>query len=43
MLKFLHTRTQHYANQELSDDQAGFRKGRGTEIRLTTFDGSQIK
>ena len=43
MLKFLHTRTQHYANQELSDDQAGFRKGRGTEIRLTTFDGSQRK
>ena len=37
MLKFLHTRTQHYANQELSDDQAGFRKGRGTRNQIANF------
>ena len=43
MLKFLHTRPQHYANQELIDDQAGFRKGRGTEIKWPTFDGSDRK
>ena len=30
MLKILHTRLQHYMNQELPDIQAGFRKGRGT-------------
>ena len=30
MLKILHARLQHYANQELPDVQAGFRKGRGT-------------
>ena len=29
MLKILHARLQHYVNQELSDVQAGFRKGRG--------------
>ena len=29
MLKILHARLQHYANQELPDVQAGFRKGRG--------------
>ena len=43
MLKFLHTRPRHYANQELADDQAGFRKGRGTEIKWPTFDGSERK
>ena len=31
MFKMLHARLHHYANQELSDVQAGFRKGR--EIR----------
>ena len=30
MLKVLHARCQHYANQELSDDKTRFRKGRGT-------------
>ena len=29
-LKILHARLQYYANQELPDVQAGFRKGRGT-------------
>ena len=29
MLKNLHARLQHYANQELPDVQSGFRKGRG--------------
>ena len=38
MLKILHARLQHYANQELPDVQAGFRKGRGTQIKLPTFD-----
>ena len=30
MLKILHARLQHYANQELLDVQARFRQGRGT-------------
>ena len=30
MFKILHARLQHYENLELSDVQAGFRKGRGT-------------
>ena len=30
MLKILQARLQQYVNQELSDVQAGFRKGRGT-------------
>ena len=30
MLKIWHARLQHYVNQELSDVQTGFRKGRGT-------------
>ena len=30
MLKILQARLQQYMNQELSDAQAGFRKGRGT-------------
>ena len=30
MLKFLQVRLQQYVNQELSDVQAGFRKGKGT-------------
>ena len=30
MLKFLQVRLQQYVNHELSDVQAGFRKGRGT-------------
>ena len=31
VLKILHARLQHYANQELPDVQAGFRKGRETK------------
>ena len=34
MLKMLHARVQHYANQEIPDVQAGFRKGRGTRDQL---------
>ena len=34
MLKMLHARVQHYANQEIPDVQAGFRKGRGTRDRI---------
>ena len=34
MLKILHARLQHYANQELPDVQAGFRKGRGTRDQI---------
>ena len=30
MLKILHARLQQYVNRELSEVQAGFRKGRGT-------------
>ena len=34
MLKILQARGQQYVNQELPDVQAGFRKGRGPEIKL---------
>ena len=34
MLKILHARLQHYANQELPDVQAEFRKGRGTRDQI---------
>ena len=37
MLKILHTRLQHYGNQELSDVQAGFRKGRGTRDQIANI------
>ena len=40
MLKILQARLQQYANPELPDVQAGFRKGRGTEIKLPTSVGS---
>ena len=43
MLKILHAGLQHYVNRELPDVQAGFRKGRGTEVKLPTFAGSQKK
>ena len=42
MLKILQARLQQCINQELPDVQAGFRKGRGPEIKLPTF-GSQKK
>ena len=34
MLKILQARLQQYMNRELSDVQAGFRKGRGTRNRI---------
>ena len=40
MLKILQARLQQYVNHELPDVQAGFRKGRGTEIKLPTSAGS---
>ena len=43
MLKILQARLQQYVNHELPDIQAGFRKGRGTEIKLSTSAGSWKK
>jgi len=43
MLKMLQGRLQQYVNSELSDVQAGFRKGRGIEIKLPTSVGSLKK
>ena len=40
MLKILQARLQQYMNHELPDVQAGFRKGRGPEIKLPTSAGS---
>ena len=40
MLNILQARLQQYVNRELPDVQAGFRKGRGTEIKLPTSVGS---
>ena len=37
MLKILHARLQHYANQELPDVQAGFRKGRGMRNQIANI------
>ena len=34
MLKILQARLQQYVNRELSDIQAGFRKGRGTSDQI---------
>ena len=43
MLKILQARLQQYVNHELPDVQAGFRKGRGMEIKLPTSAGSLKK
>ena len=43
MLKILQARLQQYVNRELPDVQAGFRKGRGPEIKLPTSTGSSRK
>ena len=43
MLKILQARLQQYVNCELADVQAGFRKGRGTEMKLPTSAGSSKK
>ena len=37
MLKILHARLQHYENQDLSDVQAGFRKGRETRDQIANI------
>ena len=37
MFKILHAKLQHYANQELPDVQAGFRKGRGTRDQIANI------
>ena len=37
MLKILHAGFQHYANQELPDVQAGFRKGKGTRDQIANI------
>ena len=37
MLKVLQARLQQYVNQELSDVQAGFRKGRGTREQMANI------
>ena len=37
MLKILHSRLQHYMNQELPDIQAGFRKGKGTRDQIANI------
>jgi len=42
-LKILQTRLQQYVNHELPDVQDGFRKGRGTRIKLPTSAGSLKK
>ena len=43
MLKILQARLQQYVNHELPDVQAGFRKGRGTRVKLPTSAGSWKK
>ena len=40
MLKILQAMLQQYVNHELPDVQAGFRQGRGPEIKLPTSSGS---
>ena len=37
MLKILQARLQQYMNHELSDVQAGFRKGRGTRDQIANI------
>ena len=37
MLKILQVRLQQYANRELPDVQAGFRKGRGTRDQIANI------
>ena len=37
MFKILQARLQQYRNQELSDVQAGFRKGRGTRDQISNI------
>ena len=37
MLKYLHARLQHYANQELPGVQAGFRRGKGNRDQIANI------
>ena len=37
MLKIVQARLQHYMNRELSDVQAGLRKGRGTRDQIANI------
>ena len=37
LLKILHARLQHYANQELPDAQAGYRKGSRTKDQIANI------
>ena len=37
MLKILQARLQQYVNRELTDGQAGFRKGRGTRDQIANI------
>ena len=43
MFKILQARLQQYANHELPDVQAGFRKGRGTRDQIANITGSWKK
>ena len=43
MLKILQARIQQYVNRELPHVQAGFRKGRGTRVKLPTSAGAWKK
>ena len=43
MLKILQAKLQQYVNHELSDVQAGFRKGRGTRDQIGNIPGSLKK
>ena len=43
MLKIFQTRLQQYLNQELSDVQAGFRKGRGTRDQIANIHWTREK
>ena len=43
MLKILQAKLQHCVNHELSDVQAGFRKGRGNRDQMPTSVGSDKK
>ena len=37
MLKVFQAKLQQYVNQKLSDEQAGFRKGRGTRDQIANI------
>ena len=43
MLKILQARLQQYVNCDLTDVEAGFRKGRGTRDQIANICGSQRK